>query len=341
MQILNLLDRKWVEKFLQNRFHKYFPKAEKLIDFKIKTLKIFLDHQRISTRYNLVLSYRNKNLKKSIIVKAEKKPNFDEGISRIKTDYLANLILTNQGLNYLIPRALEYYQPLGAFFYEPIEGTCLKQLSIEHRGEEFLKFIPEVATSLKKIHLVKNHQQIILRNQAWEKRQYKNYLCLMEKYYPFGLDRFKKLIQYCKNFRIKNKNDFSVKNYCLTHGDLHSGNIFISKRQIRFLDFSEARLYDPLSDLGCFFMHTELMLEYDFHANYQEMINKVKNLFYQNYFTRPPTNPEKNRVYYYSLHTLFKIIGYAALNENSDRKLIESNKLLEKLIKIGEEKINL
>jgi len=164
MPILNLLDGKWVEKFLQNRFHKYFPKSEKLIDFKIKTLKIFLDHQRISVRYNLILSYRDKNLKKSIIVKAEKKTNFNKGISKIKIDYLANLILKNQGLDHIIPRALEYYQPLGAFFYEPIEGTCLKQLSIKHRGKEFLKFIPEVATFLKKIHLIKNHRQIILKN---------------------------------------------------------------------------------------------------------------------------------------------------------------------------------
>ncbi|MBZ9572534.1 phosphotransferase [Patescibacteria group bacterium] len=339
MSILNLLDKKWVGNFFQGRFAKYFPEAEKLIDFRIKILKIFLNYQRISIRYNLLLSSQSKSFKKSVIVKAEKKTGSVKKTSGIEIDYLTNLFIKAQGLNYLIPRILEYYQPLGAFFYEPIEGLCLKQLSIEHRSEEFMKLIPKVAVAIKKIHQFRNKYQIILKNQAWENEQYKHNLFLIEKYYPFNFERFKKLIKACKDFKLKHKDDFSSENYCLTHGDLHSGNIFITDQRIKFLDFSDAGLYDPLSDLGSFFIHTELMFEYDFHQNYQEMIKEVRGLFYQDYFNRSPTNSEKNRIYYYILNNLFRIIGYAALNEGSYKKLTGPNKLLEKLIKIGEEKL--
>jgi thiamine kinase-like enzyme len=339
--IVSLLDKKWVDDFLQSRLQKFFPGTEKLTRFEIKPLKIFLDYQRISARYNLLLSSDNRTLRKSVVVKAEKESDSSGKTSGTEIDYLANSALKNQGLGCLTTRALEYYKPLRAFFYEPIEGVCLKQLSIEHEAEQFLKFIPEVASSLKKIHLIDKPRKIDSRSQAWEEKQYKNYLGLMKKYYSPGFKPLKGLVEYCRAVKEKGGDNFSSQKYCLTHGDLHNGNIFVSDRRIKFLDFSEAGVYDPLSDLGCFFMHTELMFEYDFHPDYQEMMKRLKKSFYQSYLGRLPNKPEEDRILYHSIITLCKIISYVALNENSEGKPIESNKLLDKLIGIGQKKINI
>lgn len=338
MSILNLLDKKWVGKFLQNRFTNYFPEAEKLIGFEIKIIRVFLNYQRLVARYNLILSSRNENFKKSVMVKAEKKTGFLGKTSGTKIDYLTNLFLREQKLDNLVVKPLEYYRPLQAFFYEPIEGLCLKQLSIDCRGQEFINFIPLVAESAKKIHCLKNNK-IIVKDRSWENKQYKHYLFLAKKYYPFGFKRFENLIQTCRDFRAKNKNDFSSQNYCLTHGDLHSGNIFIADQKIKLLDFSDAGISDPFNDLGCFFINTELMFEYDFHQNFKEMTNKVKSLFCQNYFNRDLTDSEKKRIYYYGLNNLYRIISYVALSESQYKKPAGFNDLLEKLIKIGEEKL--
>ncbi len=332
-----LSDKKWAEDFLQPRFAKYFPEAKKLIDIEIKVIKTFLDYQRIIVKYNLVLSGKNGDFKKSIIVKAERKNNSLKPVGT-KIDYSINFFLEKNKLGDIIARPLEYYNPLQAFFCETIEGECLKQISANHQSEKFINFIPMVAEAVQKIHCLKN-KGIIIKNQLWENRQQKIYLSLIKKHYPFGLKRFKNLILFCRDFKIKNRKDFSGQDNHLIHGDLHSGNIFTTEQKIKIIDFSEAGVADPLYDLGYFFIHTELMFEYDFHQNYQEMIEKVKSLFCQNYFQRQPSDSEKKRISYYALNNLCHIISYASINEQCQKKQIKTSDLMEKLIKIGEEKL--
>ena len=338
--IIILLDKKWIGKFFQNRFAQYFHGAKKLIDFDIEVIKIFLNHQRLIARYNLILSGRNGIFKKTIIVKAEKKIGFFGKPAGTKTDYSTNIFLREQKLDNLVPRPLEYYQPLLAFFYEAIEGVCLRQLSINRHSQEFMDFIPIVAEAVQKIHCLKNNK-IIVNGQHWENKQHKFYLFLVKKYYPFGFNHFKNLIQACRDFKIKNKNYFRSRfqSLRLTHGDLHSGNIFIVNENIKLLDFSDASASDPLSDLGCFFIHTELMFEHDFHQNYKEMTDKMKLLFCRNYFNRDLSDSDKKIIYYYMLSNLCRIISYASMDGNKHKETMEANDLLEKLIKIGEEKI--
>jgi hypothetical protein len=338
MSILVLLDKKWVKNFLQKRLYKYFPEAKSLIGFDIKILKVFLDYHRVVIRYDLLLAGKKK-FRKAIIVKAEKGKGFLKESSRTETDYLTNIFLRKQKLGHLVVLALEYYYPLQAFFYEPVDGGCLKQLSIEHRGEEFVNLIPQVVQALKQIHNLKAKPRFIVRGDIEERKQHSRYLDLIKKYYPFGFKRFKKIIKACENLKLKYNDYFIPKNYCITHGDLHSGNIFMVDHQIKFLDFSDSTFYDPLDDLGCFFINTELMFEYDFHKNYREMIQKVEDLFCQIYFRRPLTRSEKIRIYYYILNNLSRIISYVALSEFNYKTQVGPDELLEKLIKISEEKI--
>lgn len=338
MSILALLDKNWVRKFLQKRFYKYFPKAKGLVDLKIKILKVFLDYRRVVVKYDLLLTGK-RNFRKAIVVKAEKKDGFPKESSGIKIDYLTNVFLKKHGLGHLTVRALEYYSPLQAFFYEPIDGDCLKQLSIDHLDKKFIKLIPQVAQAIKRIHNLKTRPRFLAQDNAREQKQYNRYLNLVKKNYPFGLKRFEKIIETCKTLRLEYKDYFIPENYCITHGDLHSGNIFIVNRQIKFLDFSDSAFYDPLNDLGCFFINTELMFEYDFHKNYRELIQKVKNLFCQAYFHRPLTDSENIRIHYYILTNLSRIISYVAFCEASYKTQTGRNQLLEKLIKIGEEKL--
>lgn len=332
MSILKLLDKKWAKNFFRNRLFNYLPEAKELIDLKIEILKVFLNYQRLTVKYDLLLTGKNKDFKKSIIAKAEKK---DSGNKR---DYLTNIFLRAQGLNNLVSRPLEYYEPLRAFFYEMIEGLCLKQLSIEKKANEFFSFIPRTAKAIKKIHKIKRVSKI-LKEKGLEEKKYRHYLFLVKKYYPFGCQRFEKIIRGCQNLKSTYRKILSPENNCLTHGDLHSGNIFIARRQIKFLDFSDSCFNDPLNDLGCFFINTELMFEYDFHQNYQKMVKEVVNLFCKNYFQRPVTETEKQRIHYYLLNNLTRIISYVALSESQYKKSADSNDLLEKLIKIGEEKL--
>lgn len=331
-----LLDKKWAKDFFEKRTAQYSP-HKNLIGCKVEPLKIYLNYKSIVVKYCLKLSdKKNRISEKKIIGKAEKLGEK----SNILVDYSTTKFLREQGLKDILPNPLEYLPLFNLYLYEFVPGYFLQELSAKHKEQEFLDKIPAVVKGLKRIHEVKvqKKNKIIIWDRKQEEKQWRHNLKLIRQYYPTVFDKTLLWIQRCRLLKEKYRKYFDIKFYKMTHGDFYSRNILINKNKIKLIDFSNSAVYEPLNDIGNFLINTELMFEYDFPDIYRRLMKELKNIFFQNYFSKPTTEEQKFKINYFVLTNLIRIIAFAAMSEGSKKLPNQSSIIMDKLIRFGEEK---
>lgn len=334
-----LLNQKWAKDFFSKKINQYFPKKQ-LINCEIEPLKIYLDYKSVVIKYRLELLDEEKNIsEKNIIGKAEKlRKN-----SNILVNYSTTKFLREQGLKDIVPNPLEYLPLFNLYLYEFVPGYFLQKLSVEHKDREFLAQIPAAVKILKRIHEVKPQKKdkIVKRNKKWEEEQGRRDLKLIQQYWPAVFDKTLLWLQECRFLRERYKKYFDFRLYRMIHGDFYSRNILVSGRdnsQIKLIDFSSSAVYEPLNDISNFLINTELMFEYDFPNTYRRLMKESKTLFFQNYFSKPITKEQEFKIDYFILRNLIRIIASAAISEGGKKLPEQANVVMDKLIRLGEEK---
>lgn len=331
-----LLNQKWAKDFFNKKIGQYFPK-KKLISCEVEPLKIYLNYKSIVAKYHLELLDEENNVsEKNIVGKAEKL----EQNSNILNDYSTTKFLQKQGLNDIVPKPIDYLPLFNLYLYEFIPGYFLQELSVKQKDQEFLDKIPNIVKILKRIHEVKirKKDKMIRQDRKQEEKQWQHELKLVEQYFPAVFDKTLLWIKACRVLRNKYRKYFDNKVYQMTHGDFYSRNILVNINQIKLIDFSNSVIYEPLNDVGNFLINTELMFEYDFHDTYRLLMEKLKDVFFQNYFSQPRTEEQEFKINYFILTNLIRII--AATSEESKEMPNQSSIVMEKLIRFGEEKYN-
>jgi len=329
-----LLNQKWAKDFFNKKIAQYFPK-KKLINCEVEPLKIYLNYKSVVIKYHLELLDEENNVsEKNIVGKAEKL----EQNSNILNDYSTTKFLQEQGLNDIVPKPIDYLPLFNLYLYEFIPGYFLQELSVKQKDQEFLDKIPNIVKSLKRIHEVKvrKKDKMIRQDRKQEEKQWQHDLKLVQQYFPAVFDKTLLWIKACRVLRNKYRKYFDNKVYQMTHGDFYSRNILINPERIKLIDFSNSVIYEPLNDVGNFLINTELMFEYDFHDTYLLLMKKLKDVFFQNYFSQPKTEEQEFKINYFILTNLIRII--AATSEESKKLSNQPSIVMEKLIRFGEEK---
>jgi len=340
-----LLNQKWVKDFFSQKVPRYFP-GNQLIDCRIKPLKVYLDYKSVVVKYNLEVSDEKNNIsEKEVIGKAERindrflKSKKENGIL---VDYSITNFLYERGLSNILAKPFDYIPSLNLYINEFITGYFLQELSMKHKDREFLEKIPAIVDSLKKVHKIKvqKKDRIIVKNKKQEEKEWQKGLKLVRQYYPSAIDEVTLWVKKCRTLRNRNKKYFNVDSYKMTHGDFYSRNILINDGRIKLIDFSSSSLHDPLNDVGNFLINTELMFEYDFHDSYRQLMENLKDIFLKNYFSKPATEEQEFKINYFILTNLIRIIAFAAMSEGNKKIPSQSIVVMDKLMKIGEEKYN-
>lgn len=352
-EIKKLFKQDWVFDFLKDRVKNYWPNIQKLISVEIETLKIFLNYERISLRYRLSLENSNKQIEnKEIIVKAEKiKPGFlwPRRIGKVIKDYQATSFVRNCGLSDLVPKPLEFYSPLQAYFYEALPGFIIKKLlgsspreSQDIKIDKFIDYLPSIATTLLSVHSIKTKPFYASASpKKLMDKQFNNYLNLIKKYYSPAYNRFKAHIERLKKIRKKYENYlFDSKKYSLTHGDFQSDNILVGDNKIFFLDWADSNFFNPLDDLGSFFIQTELHLKYVLPKSHRQMIEKIKQIFNSNYFKKQPSFLEQAQIDYFATRDILRIISFISFTQKPWQP-VKQSEMMESLLRVSEEKIDI
>lgn len=331
-----LLNQKWAKDFFNKKIGQYFPK-KKLINCEVEPLKIYLNYKSVVVKYRLeLLDEKNNVSEKNIVGKAEKL----EENSNILNDYSTTKFLREQGLNDIVPKPIDYLPLFNLYLYEFIPGYFLQELSVKQKDQEFLDKIPDIVKGLKRIHevKVKKKDKIIRQDRKQEEKQWQHNLKLVQQYFPAVSDKTSLWIRTCQLLRNKYRKHFDSKVYQMTHGDFYSRNILVNPGQIKLIDFSNSVIYEPLNDVGNFLINTELMFEYDFHDTYRDLMKKLKDIFFQNYFSESKTEEQEFKINYFILTNLIRIIAFAAMSEGSKKLSDQRSIVMEKLIRFGEEK---
>lgn len=207
-----------------------------------------------------------------------------------------------------MPRLLDYLPEFNALFYEKAEGFSLQELLDKRQIGQIIRKIPQVSKLLCRLHGLKIKNFFIIKDKKEEKREYRHWLFLIRKCSPSFEEKFKKLYYSLINFKKKNKNIFlEEKNYILTHGDFHLGNIISSSRGLKIVDFGDVNLYDPLEDVGAFLAQTESMLKYVLPQKYGQHYKKIEDLFLRCCFTIKALPEERKRIIFFKARSFLQM----------------------------------
>lgn len=347
-KIKKLLEPSWATKFFAPKIKKYWPGAKKLLSCKIEPLRIFLDYERLICRYHFTfLNYKKKREKKIIILKAQK---FKRGflwpprIGGVKREYLALTFLTNRKLNKIIPRPLGFYPQIPAYAYEEMPGFVLKQLLPKNHRlkiKEFLSYIPAAALTIKKVHEIKERPPYAtLKTKEKINRQLLDSLNLIKKFYPAGYPKFRKMTQVLEILRKKYQNYlYNERSFSLTHGDFQMDNILVNKnKKIILLDWADSDFFNPLDDIGAFFIQTELHLMYVLPQKYQPLFEKVKKIFTKNYFPDGLGPVQQMQIDYFAAKDVLRIITFLSFTQKNWQP-VKYSEMMDNLLELVERKI--
>jgi thiamine kinase-like enzyme len=267
-------------------------------------------------------------------------------IGGVKREYLALKFLTNLKLNKCFPKLLDFFPKIPAYIYEESPGSVLKKLLPKHgqlKIKKFLNFIPAVALTIKKIHSIKKkppYATPFSETRQKMTRQLKNSLDLIKKFYPHGYLRFKKMADELENFKRKNQDHlFNKLNFSLIHGDFQIDNILMSKnKNIIFLDWADSDFFNPLDDIGSFFMQTELHLKYVLPKSYRTFLKKIKKIFIENYFPSGINPVQQMQIDYFETKDILRIITFIAFTEKHLQPMNYS-RMMESLLDYAGKKI--
>ena len=333
-----LFDKNWVVDFFNRKTPRYFP-GRKLIGCEIKPIKIYLDYKRVVVRYNLkFLDKKGKNLRTSVIGKAAEEPKKERSILN---DYLTTMFLWKKGLKDLVTEPLDYLSEFNFYLYKFVPGYFLQELSVKHKSRSFLNKIPLIVKGIKRIHNLKvgKRDKIARYDKNREKREWQRDSRLIKRYFSSIFEEVKSWEAKCRFLKNRYKEIFSPKFWRLTHGDFYSRNVLISGDTIKFIDFTDSVVYDPLNDISNFLINTELMFEYDFPVRWRQLMRRLRGMVLENYFSRSLTEEENLKINYFILKNLIRIL-FAVMREGYEKPISKPTILINKLMKFGREKYN-
>lgn len=301
-KIKKLLEKNWMKRFFAKRIRKYFPKARKINDLEIEILRNFLGKfKNLTVRYKLFLDFKNYQKRENVLAKINALT-----LTPKRCFMVAKILEKNNFLD--IPLVLDYLPSFNTFFYKEVKGECLQDLLQKKEINKILKIIPQIAFLLKKFHSLKIKNFFIIKDKKEELKEYRHWLFLMRKCAPRFEKRFKKIYYFLKNFKEKNKEIFlKEKDYLLTHNDFQFGNIILSGKKIKIIDFSESDLYEPLNDVGCFLSQTESMLRYYLPKKFLIYQKRIENLFLKNYFGRKIKKEEEMKIRFFKIRNFLQM----------------------------------
>jgi len=304
VKIKRLIEPDFVRNLLAKRVKKYYPGVKKIDDLQVEILRNFLGKFRNFTlRYRLVLNFGKYKKKKNILAKANTLHD------NPKRWFIAAKILERNGFK-KIPKVLDYLPRFNLVLYEEVKGLCPQDLLIQKKIKKIFKVIPEVALFLKKFHSLKIKKILPIKNKKEENKEHRHWLFLIKKCAPKFLKRFKKIYYPLIKFREKNKKIFpKPEDFSLIHGDLHFGNIILTDKKVKIIDFGDAQFYDPLDDLARFLAQSKSMLEYYQPPDYYFYERKIENLFLKNYFRKKIKNEEKIRITFFKVRNFLQMAG--------------------------------
>lgn len=301
-KIRKLLDENWVKKFFNRKIKKYFPKAKEISDLKIEILRNFLGKFRnLTVRYKLLLNFGKYKKRENILAKINSLTSTPERWFRV-----AKLLKQNHFKE--TPIVIDYLPSFNTVFYKEIKGESLQEILQRKEIFKILKVIPKIAKLLKKFHSLKIKNFPLVKDKKEEKKEHCHWLFLIRKCLPSFEKKYKEIYYSLIKFREKNKNIFlKEKEYLLTHGDFHFGNIIYNKERIKILDFSESDLYDPFNDVASFLAQSESMLRYYLPNNFLTYQKRIENLFLKNYFCRKIEKNEEKRVVFFKVRNFLQM----------------------------------
>lgn len=302
VEIKKLIEPDFVINLLSKRIKKYYPGVKKIDHLQIEILRNFLGKfKNLTLAYKLILNFRNYKKEKIILAKANRL--YDNS----KRWFKAAKILEKQGFKE-IPQILDYLPSFNAVLYKKVKGECLQDLLAQKQTKKILEVIPKTSFFLKKLHSLKIKKTLPIKNKEEEIKEYRHWLFLIRKCSPKFLKRFKKIYFLLIRFEKENEEIFlHQKNYSLTHGDLHFGNIILSDKKIKIVDFTDVHFYDPLDDVARFLTQNESMLDYYQPKNFLTLEKKIEDLFLKNYFKREINKEEKIRIIFFKIRNFLQM----------------------------------
>ncbi|MFN3301446.1 MAG: phosphotransferase [Patescibacteria group bacterium] len=302
-KIKKFLDKDWVINLFNRKIKKYFPGA-KIDDLEIEILRNFLGKfKNLTIRYKLFLNFGRYKRKENVLAKIN-------ALTTVPKRWFLVAKLLKKNCFKEIPVILDYLPSFNVVFYKEIKGKSLQDILQEKRISKILKIIPQIGLLLKKFHSLKIKDFPIIKNKKEEEKEHRHWFFLIRKCLPSFEKRMKKIYYSLKKFRERNKNFFLKENdYILTHGDFHFGNLILSGKKIKILDFSESDLYDPLNDVASFLAQTESMLRYYLPKKFLLYQKNIENIFLKNYFKKKIGKSEWIRIKFFKIRNFLQMAG--------------------------------
>ncbi len=289
-----------IEVFSDKDFVKcFFAKNKKELGLKtkIKNLDIKIFHKRygdLSKRFIARYSFKDSHKEKKYIGKIR----IFKNNNMAKKSYLATKTIwknTSFGKE-IIPNPLNYFDKYQIFFYENVEGVSFSELlkKEELSHEDKIIKIEKIAEHLAMLHKV--NIKNISRNKLMQYEGVFLYLDDLNAYLRKSPEDYKKRI---RKIIFKTKKEIKnniFKQRSLIHGDFQIENLIFNGENIKFIDFDDCEINDPLIDVGNFlvqmyyggvmgtYIDEYRLLFLEFYLNYNEKIkrkdlNKRLNLY--------------------------------------------------------------
>jgi tRNA A-37 threonylcarbamoyl transferase component Bud32 len=301
-EIKKLLNQSSAQRIFFALFRKKYKNLEKVNLEKIEILRNFLGKfKNLTVRYKLILIFKKKKEKINVLAKINALT-----ISPQRWFKVAKSLEEKKFKE--IPEILGYLPKYNAVFYREIKGESLQDLLVKKKIKFIFKLIPKIAKTLKKFHSLEIKNFFLIKNEKEEKREHRHWLFLIKKCTPKFFKRFKKIYYSFKKFKKKNEKIFlKEKDYILTHNDFHFGNLILTGKKIKIIDFSESDLYDPLNDVASFLSQNESMLRYYFPKNFKKYQKRIEDLFLKSYFKKGLKEEEKKRIGFFKVRNFLQI----------------------------------
>lgn len=301
-KIKKLLNKDWVKTFLNKRIKRYFPKARKIDDLEVEILRNFLGKFRnLTVRYRLILDFKRYRKKENILAK------INSQTSMPKRWFKVAVLLRRKGFKD-IPDFLDYLPAFNTVLYKEVKGEVLQDLLMQKKMIKILKIIPQLAKILKRFHSLRIKNFYLTKDKKEENREHRHWFFLIRKCAPLFAKRFRKIYYLLINYKEKNKSIFLKKReYILTHGDFHFGNLILSGKKMKIIDFSETDIYDPLNDVASFLAQTDSMARYYLTRKFLPFQRKVEKIFLRNYFGREINKEEIVRITFFKIRNFLQM----------------------------------
>jgi aminoglycoside phosphotransferase (APT) family kinase protein len=163
----------------------------------------------------------------------------------------------------------------------------------EIEGESFLKILEQKSLSeissalkksakwLKKLHKTPLYSFRDVFSPSYSLAYWQEQLRILRKGFPNKLKFLKKLINEILDWENQNRKNI---NLAITHHDFHPKNIFLGKRRIWVLDFSESRLSKPVIDVLTFLCQLDLINRNEIKRFSQRKLREFSEIFLREYF---------------------------------------------------------